>query len=81
MESSTLPDVVATPPTAAADADAATTATAASAADAAPLSKSARKRQQKLETLEDPLAAGSSEKSDAHRLDRKRKMHHSQEEE
>ena len=52
MESSTLPDVVATPPTATADADAATTATAASAADAAPLSKSARKRQQKLETLE-----------------------------
>ena len=52
MESSTLPDVVATPPTAAADADAATAATAASAADAAPLSKSARKRQQKLETLE-----------------------------
>ena len=47
MESSTLPDVVATPPTAAADADAATAATAASAADAAPLSKSARKRQQK----------------------------------
>ena len=52
MESSTLADVVATPPTAAADAEAATTATAASAADAAPLSKSARKRQQKLETLE-----------------------------
>ena len=46
---STVPD------TAAADADAAATTTAAadaSAADAAPLSKSARKRQQKLETLE-----------------------------